>query len=821
MSDFYDDKDKALKNVDIYTNIFSKDFDTLKTLLNDRDSHLEDQDDPHEVTVEQVGLTNIVNYPIASEVDGRDATRTDAYLDLQGAHAFVRTKLSPISGVEVPTSLLPEENTLLATQSPVLSASAYKEFWGESRLTREFEIAVLGSFFTEIVWSGSANADQIAVDVPLEADTTFEWRCRDVPEHGLPSAWSAAGRFSVPNVSIDAPTVSGLDGAVALTGASVTASAFQSTPEDTHSATSWRIFEDVEGTQTLVWESLNDTTNLTGISLTGALLDPETTYVLTTQYHGATYGAGSVSSTPFTTTAASVDLPTATLAGPGDPVKIELPIMASTGYQDTLKEIQLTVYQEGVQVQSHTLTSYVTEFTFDPLPLIARATTFEVVYVGDHLGSSATQTLSEVIVSGAQTFVSTISGGSGERYAGVAAMSNNDIVAVGSNFLPASNRSDMLISRWDSSGDHLWSASIGDTESDNFLAVKEHSSGDIIAVGMHSPSVGVYRGIISRWAADGTHVWSRTTDSLGVNVYRDMAFLPGGDIIAVGNYNAGAYGGNDILISRWTADGVHVWSKGMGGSGSDLGYGVAVLPSGDFVVAGTQGSSSAGVYDGFLSRWTADGTHVWSRKVGSAATLFIYSVAVTPTGDVVMVGRVSSSGQGGNEGVVSKWSDDGTHLWTKMLGSSSNEMLDSITVLPNGNIVTSGNQNSAVYSSLEHLYACWSPSGALLWVRALGSSSNAAAKGVDVTSTGLIVSAGDANTGIYVGAVLAIDPESLPAAGPLTDRADYSWSIPSLVSDTLSLTPAVLTLSTQTETMTPATLSLNTSTPNLTPTKWE
>src|SRR5678815_18543 len=71
---------------------------------------------------------------------------------------------------------------------------------------------------------------------------------------------------------------------------------------------------------------------------------------------------------------------------------------------------------------------------------------------------------------------------------------------------------------------------------------------------------------------------------------------------------------------------VHFWSQRFGGTGDDLGLAVAVDGSGNVVVAGTFQNvanfgggnfTSAGSYDIFLAKYSASGVHQWSRRFGS------------------------------------------------------------------------------------------------------------------------------------------------------------------------------------------------------------
>ena len=96
--------------------------------------------------------------------------------------------------------------------------------------------------------------------------------------------------------------------------------------------------------------------------------------------------------------------------------------------------------------------------------------------------------------------------------------------------------------------------------------------------------------------------------------------------------NAGARGTDQAYVDvRPTGGGAGQmdWVKRFGGTGGDLGYRVAVAGNGDIVLAGSFQNSitfggtqlnSAGSDDVFLARFTANGTHIWSKRFGGAGT---------------------------------------------------------------------------------------------------------------------------------------------------------------------------------------------------------
>jgi hypothetical protein len=158
------------------------------------------------------------------------------------------------------------------------------------------------------------------------------------------------------------------------------------------------------------------------------------------------------------------------------------------------------------------------------------------------------------------------------------------------------------------------------------------------------------------------------------------------------------YGGNfDAFVSRLSADGsTLVYSTYLGGSGSDLGNGIAVDPiTGDGFVTGYTNSTDfptvnplqanyGGGGDGFVARLSADGSRLtYSTYLGGNGNDGGDGIAVDPnTGDAVVTGYtrstnfptanpLQSNNGGGTDAFVARLSADGSRLvYSTYLGGS-------------------------------------------------------------------------------------------------------------------------------------------------------
>lgn len=120
--------------------------------------------------------------------------------------------------------------------------------------------------------------------------------------------------------------------------------------------------------------------------------------------------------------------------------------------------------------------------------------------------------------------------------------------------------------------------------------------------------------------------------------------------------------------------------------------------------------------DGFLRRYDRDGKLIWARKVGGNLSEFVQAVDTDAVGNSYIVWNASKRNDAGvfkTQGYLSKYSASGTLLWTrKMAGNTQGGQFSStlVAVDPLGGVYAAGGQRAG-----EHVLQKYSSSGTLLW----------------------------------------------------------------------------------------------------------
>jgi hypothetical protein len=107
-------------------------------------------------------------------------------------------------------------------------------------------------------------------------------------------------------------------------------------------------------------------------------------------------------------------------------------------------------------------------------------------------------------------------------------------------------------------------------------------------------------------------------------------------------------GSTDIFAVKLDAQGQHLWSRRLGGTDYEEGSGIAVDSAGNALLTGYFAGtadfgggplSSAGYYDVFVVKLDAQGQHLWSRRVGGTSNDRGYGIAVDGVGNVLLTGE--------------------------------------------------------------------------------------------------------------------------------------------------------------------------------------
>ncbi len=217
----------------------------------------------------------------------------------------------------------------------------------------------------------------------------------------------------------------------------------------------------------------------------------------------------------------------------------------------------------------------------------------------------------------------------------------------------------------------------------------------------------------------GDHGYRIAVDSAG-NTYitgtTDSTNFPTKNAIQ-SNLNRGI---SDAFVTKINADGsALVYSTYLGGTGQDIGYGIAVDSAGNVYVAGLTGSydfpiknafqsNNHGGFEAFVTKINSLGDAlVYSTYLGGSNFEYCYGIALDSAGNAYVSGYTNSTdfptanayqpnNHGGYDAFVTKFNADGSTLvYSTYLGGSLDDGGSSVAVDSAGNAYITGSTDSA------------------------------------------------------------------------------------------------------------------------------
>jgi len=207
---------------------------------------------------------------------------------------------------------------------------------------------------------------------------------------------------------------------------------------------------------------------------------------------------------------------------------------------------------------------------------------------------------------------------------------------LGNDTLTSAGNSDLFVASLDSGGTPRWARRIGVPDLDQAYGVAMDQQGYTVVTGYFTEtadfggstltSVGSSDMFVARYAPDGNLDWALRGGGTGKDIGRGVAVDPAGNIVVAGSFRKTAdFGGKtldaggdnvDIFVASYTPGGAHRWSYGFGGGAEDRGEAVAVDAKGNVAVTGTVRDSVD----------FGDGPH----EVGQYTDIFVLWLAAQP-----------------------------------------------------------------------------------------------------------------------------------------------------------------------------------------------
>lgn len=335
---------------------------------------------------------------------------------------------------------------------------------------------------------------------------------------------------------------------------------------------------------------------------------------------------------------------------------------------------------------------------------------------------------------------------------------------------------DIVLAKFDSSGNLLWNTFAGAAGNDYGYAVAVDNVGGVYISGFSRNSWGAPvnahadPGVTDNIAVakfnsnDGTLAWNTFAggaasgnDSYGydINIAAGALYVVGYSIGAWGAPVNAYSGGADMVVVKLDTSGNRLWHTFAGSGNTDYGYGVAPASGTDIFIVGSSNatfgapvSAFAGTWDAVVARFDTNGNRLWHTFMGSGSSEFGISIGSDSSGFAYITGYGNATFgapinayTGGWDFLTAKFAANGGLLWHTFDGAVTSDSATRIDTEAGGTSYVSGYSSSswgapqsAYTAGVDMAIAAYDSNGARLWNRFEGSAGTDYARGVDYFS---------------------------------------------------------------------------------------
>jgi Secretion system C-terminal sorting domain/Beta-propeller repeat len=395
-------------------------------------------------------------------------------------------------------------------------------------------------------------------------------------------------------------------------------------------------------------------------------------------------------------------------------------------------------------------------------------------------------------------------------------------VNFGGTFSTALGFVDMYVSKFDQAGNHLWTKTYGGASNTMYPSgIAQDQAGNIYLTGSFSfvlnigfqtyLSAGNKDGYLFKLAPDGTHLWTKTFGSSGledvksISCYGTNIYLAGGyfgsftvDATSLPTSTSSSF---DAFVIAMDSTGTAMWSAHGGGAGED--YFKSVFVNQNAVYAGgyVTGAATFGTYtlntgsaanDIAFARLSLTGTFTYAKRLGAASTDQVNSIGADDAGNMYIGGVFLATVNFGNsitlaetgapngangDGFIAKFDPNGLCLWARKMGSGvTDDGTYNISVSPNGYVYACGFYHGTVIltsavtpqvslsnlGGMDGFFVKYNPSGSILWAIKAGNSTDDRAKVIVRDENGYCFGLGIFYGNLTLGSLPAITSSTVP-----------------------------------------------------------
>ena len=191
--------------------------------------------------------------------------------------------------------------------------------------------------------------------------------------------------------------------------------------------------------------------------------------------------------------------------------------------------------------------------------------------------------------------------------------------------------------------------SIIQTNDGGYVVAGRHSSVEMGVVGI--PGQYVYDSWILKLNSMGILEWSLSIGDYVEDQLFSIIENSQGELVGVGWSNSNIlnhHGYNDLWLVKISMSGNLIWQKHLGGTSQDMGYSITASQNGGYLISGCSGSSDGdltsnnGEYDFWILKVNENGDIQWQKSIGGSKSEISYGVIEANDNSILLTGFSNS-----------------------------------------------------------------------------------------------------------------------------------------------------------------------------------
>ena len=265
-----------------------------------------------------------------------------------------------------------------------------------------------------------------------------------------------------------------------------------------------------------------------------------------------------------------------------------------------------------------------------------------------------------------------------------------NIYVIGDTYSYGSGGFDIVIIKYNSMGQQQWNRTCGGIQDDHGREIAIDSVGNLYIVGWtNSYGSGQNDIVLVKYNNSGQQQWFATKGGTNNDEGYGLVIDSSDNIYVVGETRSYGAENYDLILVKYDGLGNQYYTRTWGGSDSDWGYKVKLDSSDNIYIVGVTYSYGAGDADALLVKYNNLGTFQWYKTWGYNGIEIGRGILVNSSNSIYIVGY-STSYNNVYDFILLKYNNLGELQWNKVWGGSYDDYGRGITMDSSNNIYLVG-----------------------------------------------------------------------------------------------------------------------------------